>query len=72
MDTRFYINRCFYFLQGNRGFRKTKRKADGAEKKLKDVLIPLCCSIEEAIDAMDQYKSIKIKDFDIKLWTPPP
>ena len=49
---------------------KRKEKRAAQREKLKDVLIPLCSSVEDALDAIDQYKTIKFKDFDIKLQTP--
>lgn len=49
---------------------KRKEKRAAQREKLKDVLIPLCSSVEDALDAIDQYKTIKFKDFDIKLQAP--
>ena len=49
---------------------KRKEKRAAQREKLKDVLIPLCSSVEDAMDAIDQYKTIKIKDFEIKLQAP--
>lgn len=49
---------------------KRKEKRAAQREKLKDVLIPLCSSVEDAMDSIDQYKTIKFKDFDIKLQAP--
>lgn len=49
---------------------KRKEKRAAQKEKLKDVLIPLCSAIEDAMDAMNRYKTIKLKDFDIKIQTP--
>lgn len=48
---------------------KRKEKRTAQREKLKDVLIPLCSAVEEAMDGMEQYKTIKLKDFDIKIQT---
>ena len=49
---------------------KRKEKRTAQKEKLKDVLIPLCSAIEDAMDAMNRYKTIKFKDFDIKIQSP--
>lgn len=49
---------------------KRKEKRAAQREKLKDVLIPLCSSVEAAMDAIDQYKTITFKGFDIKLQAP--
>lgn len=49
---------------------KRKEKRTAQKEKLKDVLIPLCSAIEDAMDAMNRYKTIKFNDFDIKIQTP--
>ena len=41
---------------------KRKEKRTAQKEKLKDVLIPLCGAIEDAMDAMDRYKSEEAKD----------
>lgn len=49
---------------------KRKEKRGVQREKLKDVLIPLCASVEEALDAMNQYKTVSSSDFDQKLKKP--
>lgn len=49
---------------------KRKEKRTAQREKLKDVLIPLCSAVEDAMNAMDRYKTVKLEDFDIKIQTP--
>lgn len=49
---------------------KRKEKRASQREKLKDVLIPLCSSMEEAIEAIDEYKTIPFRDLNNKLVTP--
>ena len=47
-----------------------KEKRMAQREKLKDVLIPLCCSLEDVIEIINQYNSIDCECFDIKLKAP--
>lgn len=49
---------------------KRKEKRNLQKEKMKEVFIPLCVSIEDALEAMNQYKTINSTDFDSKIKAP--